>query len=89
MTLDDIRRIQHGPDADGWDEVERVLCRAADDLHTEHGLTDATWAELTAGFDEHEIIEAIMLVGYYHLVSFVLNALGVPIEPGVESFVTD
>jgi alkylhydroperoxidase family enzyme len=89
MTLDDIRRIQDGPAADGWDEVEQVLCRCADELHAEHGLTDATWTALATRFDEQEIIETIMLVGYYHLVSFVLNALGVPIEDGVESFVTD
>jgi hypothetical protein len=27
-----------------------------------------------------------MLVGYYHLVSFVLNALGVPLEPEAKPF---
>ena len=89
MTLEDIRRIQDGPDADGWDEVERELCRMADELHDEKGITDETWTALTSHFDELEIIEAIMFVGYYHLISFVLNALGVPLEPGAESFVTD
>jgi alkylhydroperoxidase family enzyme len=89
MDLDDVRRIQDGPGADGWEPFEAVLCRAADELHAEHGLTDATWAALAERYDEQQLIEAVMLVGYYHLVSFTLNALGVPLEPGAESFLTD
>ena len=89
MTLDDIRRTQRGPDAEGWDPFEALLCRAADELHVGHNLSDATWAGLAERYDEQELIEVAMLVGYYHLVSFVLNALGVPLEPGAESFVTD
>jgi alkylhydroperoxidase family enzyme len=61
-----------------------VLCRAADELHGQHEISDATWAALAEHFDEQELIEVAMLVGYYHLVSFVLNALGVPLEPGAE-----
>ena len=89
MTLEDIWRTQRGPDAEGWDPFEALLCRAADELHRDHNLSDATWAELAERYDEQELIEVAMLVGYYHLVSFVLNALGVPLEPGAEAFVTD
>ncbi|HXY92190.1 MAG TPA: carboxymuconolactone decarboxylase family protein [Acidimicrobiia bacterium] len=89
MTLDDIRRIQDGPDAAGWDGFECLLCRAADELHHEHGLRDTTWAGLAERYDEQQLIEAVLLVGYYHLVSFALNALRVPIEPGAEAFVGD
>ena len=58
-------------------------------MHHSHGLTDDTWAALAEQYDEQELIEVTMLVGYYHLVSFVLNALGVELEPGTESFLTD
>lgn len=89
MTLDDIRRIQQGPDAAGWDPFEAVLCRAADELHRDHQLTDATWSELASRYTEEQLIETVMLIGYYHLVSFALNAFGVPLEPGAEAFLTD
>ncbi len=89
MTLDDVRRIQRGPHADGWDPFEAVLCRAADEIHVEYGISDATWGELAAGYDEQQLLEAVMLVGYYHLVSFLLNSVGVPLEPGAEGFLPD
>ena len=89
MTDDDLRRIVAGPDADGWDPVERALCRAADELHNDAAVSDATWAELTAAFGEEELIQAVLLVGYYHAVSFALNAFGTPLEPGRLGFLTD
>ena len=36
----------------------------------------------TAEFDEHQLVQLPMLVGQYHLMAFVLNALGVQPEPG-------
>jgi alkylhydroperoxidase family enzyme len=89
MTLDEIRRIQAGPDAPGWDPFEALLLRAADELHHDNAITDATWAGLTEGYNEQQLMEAVLFVGYYHLISFALNAFGVPLEPGTEAFLTD
>lgn len=88
MSEEDMGRILSGPDATGWDPFEAALCRAADELHAEHVISDATWAALSQRYAEPELIVATMLVGYYHLVSFVLNSLGVPLEPGAKPFPT-
>ncbi len=89
MTLDEVRRIQVGPDAAGWDPFEAALLRACDEVHADQIVAEATWATLSERYDEQELIEATMLIGYYHLVSFVLNTLGVPIEDDAPSFVED
>jgi 4-carboxymuconolactone decarboxylase len=89
MTLDEIKRIQDGPEAPGWDAFEQALCRACDEVHRDQIVSDETWAILSSEYDEQEMIEATMLIGYYHLVSFVLNSLGVPLEEGAESFLED
>jgi 4-carboxymuconolactone decarboxylase len=86
MTTDDMERVRLGPDAPGWDDFEATLCRAADELHTAHAISDSTWATLAERYDEQELIEVAMVVGYYHLVSFVLNSLGIPIEEGAPRF---
>jgi 4-carboxymuconolactone decarboxylase len=86
MSDEDMGRIRLGPDAAGWDPFEAVLCRAADELHSEQTISDATWAALAERYDEPELIQTTMLVGYYHLVSFLLNALGVPLEPDAQPF---
>lgn len=86
MTDDDMRRIRIGPSATGWDPFEALLCRAADELHGGHTVSDQTWAGIAERYDEQQLIQMTMLVGYYHLVSFVLNTLGVPLEQEARRF---
>ena len=80
---DEIERVKAGPDAPGWDPFDATLLRAADELHHEHRVADATWGALAARYDERQLVEVPMLVGHYHLVAFTLNTLGVEREPGV------
>lgn len=83
LTDDEIARIPAGPDAPGWSAADTALLRAADELHDDACITDATWAELAARYDTDQLVEIPMLVGQYHLVAFTLNALGVQLEgPG-------
>lgn len=75
VTSAEIERVTQGPDAPGWDEFERALLRAADELHAEAMISDATWAVLARRLDERQLIELPCLVGHYHLVAFYQNAL--------------
>jgi len=86
LTADEIARIKDGPDAAGWDRFEAVLLRAADELHDDNRIGDATWGALADRYDERQLIEVPMLVGQYHLVAFTLNTLGVQREAGVPGF---
>jgi alkylhydroperoxidase family enzyme len=86
MGDEELLRIVDGPDAAGWDADEAVLLRLADELHTSSTVSDSTWEELTGRFDQHQVIEAIMLVGYYHMISYFLNATGVQVEDGTPDF---
>jgi 4-carboxymuconolactone decarboxylase len=79
-----IERVAAGPDAPGWDERQALLLRAADELHTDARISDATWTGLARHLDQQQLIELPMLVGQYHLVAFTLNSLGVEPEPGLE-----
>lgn len=84
--LDDeeIARVAAGPDAAGWSAGDAALLRAADELHADHRIGDATWAALATGWDEQQLIEVCMVVGQYHLVAFTLSSLGV--EPETADF---
>jgi 4-carboxymuconolactone decarboxylase len=86
MTDADVERIIEGPEAPGWDPFEHALCVAADELHGTDTVSDATWAALAAEYDDDQVIQAVLLVGYYHLVSFSLNAFGTPLEPGAVGY---
>jgi alkylhydroperoxidase family enzyme len=86
LTDAEITRVQDGPDAPGWEPVDAGLLRAADELHDDSRISDATWEELAGRYDERQLVEIPMLVGHYHLVAYTLNSLGVEREPGVPGF---
>jgi alkylhydroperoxidase family enzyme len=79
-----IARVARWPRDGGWDEHDSALLLAADELHRDAIITDATWGALAARYDDRQLIELTMLVGQYHLVAFALNSLGVQPEPGLE-----
>lgn len=86
VTDEEIERVQTGSDAPGWSAGDALLLRAADELHADACITDATWAALAERYDDRQLVEVPMLVGHYHMVAFTLNALGVEREPGVPGF---
>jgi alkylhydroperoxidase family enzyme len=61
-------------------ECERLLLRLADELHDRAQVSDTLWAALRAHWSETQLIELIALAGFYHLISFLTNALRIPPE---------
>ncbi len=86
LTDEEIHRVAAGPDAAGWAPFDAHLLRAADELHSEWRVGDATWSALAERYDEQQLIEVPMLVGHYHLVAMTLNTLGVELDPGLDGF---
>ncbi len=86
LTDAEIHRITEGPDAAGWEPFDAALLRAADELHRDAFLSDATWNALGARFDTQQMMDVVFTVGQYNLVSMALNTLGVQRDPGVPGF---
>ena len=82
----EIRRVAEGPEATGWTELEAALLRAADELHGDSFVSDATWAVLARHLETAQLLDVIFTVGQYTLVSMALNTLGVALDPGLEGF---
>ena len=59
---------------------ERLLLRLVDELHDTARVSDALWGELAAEWSAAQLVELIALAGFYHLVSFLTNALRIPRE---------
>lgn len=66
----------------GWDEGDRLLVAMADDLHGDDRVGEATWAGLAGRWDETQLIELLVLAGFYRLVSGFLSSVGVELDPG-------
>ncbi|HVM67167.1 MAG TPA: SDR family oxidoreductase, partial [Acidimicrobiales bacterium] len=81
LTAEEVAAVADGPAARGWDEADRAVLRAADELHADATVSDATWALLSAQFAPADIVELIMVAGQYRMLSGLANAAGVD-EPG-------
>jgi 4-carboxymuconolactone decarboxylase len=79
-----IDRVLEGPDAEGWTPHEAALLRAADELHADSRISDATWEALAETYDTEQLAEATIVVGHYHMVAFALNSFGVELDEGLE-----
>ena len=67
----------------GWAEEDRLLLQMADELYTDACVTDATWVKLAERWSSKEIMEFVMAVGFYFMVSSFLNTFGVQLDEGV------
>lgn len=63
-----------------WSSEDRLLLRACDTLHASCDLDDVLWGELRSVFSEEALIEILMLAGFYRTVSYLTNALRLPLE---------
>jgi 4-carboxymuconolactone decarboxylase len=88
ISDEEIRRVAEGPRAPGWEPFEALLLRAADELHDDQVISDATWDALCEQYDVQQMIDLVFTVGQYTLVSMALNSLGVQREEGVGGFPT-
>ncbi|MFD0364646.1 carboxymuconolactone decarboxylase family protein [Nocardia sp. GCM10030253] len=79
----DIARVAAGPEAPGWQPIERILVRAADELLSDGTVTEPTWDALAAEFDERQLMDIVFTVGTYALVAMALRAFEVEPEPGL------
>ncbi len=69
-----------------WSTRDRSLVRLVDELHERAAIPDALWSELRAHWSEEQLIELIVLIGFYHTISFVTNGLGIELEEAAERF---
>jgi alkylhydroperoxidase family enzyme len=88
LTEAQITSLTHGvPEDPCWTDAERLLIRLCDSLHGDCTVGDALWAELTAQHSDEALLELLMLAGAYRTVSYLVNSLRLPPEPGARRFV--
>ena len=78
--------VAGGADDQCWADEDRVLIRLCDELQQTSTVDDEIWAELRAHHTEEAILELLMLAGTYRTVSYLVNGLRLPLEPGARRF---
>jgi len=71
--------VRAGPSAPGWNDHERTLLTAVDELFEAKMISDPTWAGLAEVYSEAQLIELPCLVGQYLSVAMLQNSLRLPL----------
>lgn len=69
-----------------WPERERLIVRLADELHDTSTVSNSLWGEVARTFSVEQILELILLAGFYHTVAYLTNGLKLPLEPYAARF---
>lgn len=64
-----------------WTDHQAALLRAVDELHDTADLSDPTWTALTTHYDDAQLLELLVLTGWYRTIAALANALRLPDEP--------
>ena len=72
--------------AAAWTPLEDAALRAVDETADAGAVSDATWAALADELAESELIELLMLIAHYMMLTTVLRSLQIQLEPRAEVF---
>jgi alkylhydroperoxidase family enzyme len=70
-----------------WNEAEQALIAAVDALHGRATLDRAEFDRLRRHYDDAQIMEILLLCGFYRTVSYIANGLDLPLEPNAARFI--
>lgn len=87
LAEDEVRATVQGDAMSAcWSAAEQALIAAVDALHARATFTDEEFAALSAHYDEAQILEIILLCGFYRTVSYLANGLHLPLEEKAARF---
>ena len=88
LSAPQVASLTHGGASDGcWtDERDRLLIEGVDALHDTSAITDGLWPRMTRLFTEEQMLDLMMLCGWYHAISFAANGARVALEEGEPRF---
>lgn len=69
-----------------WSGPDAQLIAAADALFDTGTVPDELWQALSARLEDDQLLEVVIVTGWYRLISYVINTAGVELEPWAARF---
>jgi alkylhydroperoxidase family enzyme len=90
ITAAQAYSLVYGTSADlCWFAEDRATLSFVDDLHDTGHVSDAVWAEMSARFSDETLIELLVLVGWYHTISYLASGTRTERESWAHRFPED
>jgi 4-carboxymuconolactone decarboxylase len=81
ITTEEIVALGGDLAAVGWSPLEAAVLAAVDETADQGEISDGTWAAVARGLDQAELVELVMLIAHYLMLSTVVRSLRLPLEP--------
>ena len=87
FTGEEITALTYGPrDYEEWTTREGLLIRLVDAMLATRDLPDDLWDDLDSQFSDVELLDVIMLCGWYQAISHLCRAIRVDLEASAPRF---
>lgn len=85
LSTEEVERVAAGPDHPDWPPGDAALLRLVDELRDAGTISAATWRALDDGFDDHQKMDLVFIVGGYATLAMALNGFGTELDDGLEA----
>ncbi len=82
LTAEEIEWVIEGSSAPGWDDHDRAVLAAVEELHRDSMISQPTWDILARRFGDQQLIELPILIAQYMGVAFLQNSLRIRLMDG-------
>jgi 4-carboxymuconolactone decarboxylase len=80
LTVGEVRSALLARSGFRDDSFDTVICQLVDELHASNQVSDNTWQKVATRYDYEQSIQMVTLIGFYHMLSYFLNAIRVPLD---------
>ena len=60
-----------------WSEEDALVLAAVDELHDTNAISDGLWDRLAVLFSTEQLLELLVLAGWYHAIAYAINGVRV------------
>ncbi len=86
MTDEEILGIRDPNNCRAYNEVDRAVIRMADELLDDSQVSADTWGLLQQAFPDGELVELLLVAGFWRMIAGYLKTAKVPLDAGVPSW---
>jgi 4-carboxymuconolactone decarboxylase len=83
LSDEEIRSLSSESAGEFWSDRDRPLIDLVDELAANGCVSSSTWQALASRWSEVELVELLLLPGYYRMLADFLNSVGVELDNGV------
>jgi alkylhydroperoxidase family enzyme len=83
---EEILGVRDPPRCRAYDDTDRAVLQLADELHEHAEVTRSTWTVLQNAFAHDEMVELLLIAGFWRMTAGFAKSAGFPLDAGVPSW---